>query len=114
MKPTTKSISGTSFHDTTIVASVKQIIEMCGEPSDESNTGEDKVNYEWTMETDNGNVFTIYDWKEYRPITLNERITWHIGGNSRQITEQAKLRLGILKQLSYEHNIRNTDKKNSY
>jgi hypothetical protein len=93
MKPTKKSISGTSFHDTTIVASVKQIIEMCGEPSDKSNTGEDKVNYEWIMETDDGNVFTIYDWKEYRPITLNERITWHIGGNSRQITEQAKSEL---------------------
>ena len=93
MKPTKKSISGTSFHDTTIVASVKQIIEMCGEPSDESNTGEDKVNYEWIMETEDGNVFTIYDWKEYRRITLNERITWHIGGNSRQITEQAKSEL---------------------
>jgi hypothetical protein len=93
MKPTKKSISGTSFHDTTIVASVKQIIEMCGEPSYESNTGEDKVNYEWTMETDSGNVFTIYDWKEYRPITLNERITWHIGGHNREITEQAKSEL---------------------
>ena len=93
MKPTTKSIAGTSFHDTTIVASLKQIIEMCGEPYDESNTGEDKVNYEWIMETEDGNVFTIYDWKEYRPITLNERITWHIGGDNRQITEQAKSEL---------------------
>ena len=93
MKPTTKSINGTSFHDTTIVASVKQIIEICGEPFDESNTGEDKVNYEWIMETEDGNVFTIYDWKEYRPITLNERITWHIGGDNRQITEQAKSEL---------------------
>jgi hypothetical protein len=96
MKPTKKSISGTSFHDTTIVASVKQIIEICGEPYDESNTGKDKVNYEWIMETEDGdsqNVFTIYDWKEYRPITLNERIIWHIGGHNRQITEQAKSEL---------------------
>ena len=43
------------------------------------------------METDNGDVFTVYDWKEYRSIkTPYETIEWHIGGRSKQITEQAK------------------------
>ena len=35
------------------------------------------------METDEGNVFTIYDWKEYRKISDIEVIEWHIGSFSK-------------------------------
>jgi hypothetical protein len=90
MKPTTKSANGTSFHDTTIRMSVKQLKEILGEPVYDGNDGQDKTNYEWEMETDSGDVFTVYDWKEYRSISETEKIEWHIGGNSRSITEQAK------------------------
>ena len=34
------------------------------------------------MENEKGEVFTVYDWKEYRVLDENELIEWHIGGHS--------------------------------
>lgn len=90
MKTTTKLGGGTSFHDTTIECSVTRLIEILGAPKYVTNDGLDKTNYEWIMETDNGEVFTVYDWKHYRPLFMNEIIEWHIGGNSRTVTEKAR------------------------
>ena len=90
MKPTTQSTGGTSFHHTVINYSVATLRKVLGEPIYDRNDGEDKVNYEWEMETDNGDVFTVYDWKEYRKINENEKIEWHIGGHGRAAAEQAK------------------------
>ena len=87
-KKSYKDTNGTSYHDTTISATVNQLTAAFGEPYD-NNTGEDKVNFEWDMETEDGEVFTIYDWKEYRIISKNEIIEWHIGGHSVEITEKA-------------------------
>ena len=81
-KLSNQSSNGTSFHNSTITASVNELIAALGEPQYQSNDGEDKVNFEWDCETEEGDVFTIYDWKEYRPISKNEQIEWHIGGNS--------------------------------
>lgn len=89
MKRTFQSIGGTSFHNTTINCSVSALIEVLGEPEYSGNDGEDKVNFEWEMETDGGDVFTVYDWKEYRTLDKNETIEWHIGGHNKMITEQA-------------------------
>jgi len=90
MKLTTKGADGTSFHDTTINCSVSTLKKVLGEPQYECNDGSDKVNFDWTMETDEGDVFTVYDWKEYRSLNENEMIEWHIGGMSKQVTEQAR------------------------
>ena len=90
MKQTFKEISGTSFHDTVIGTTVHTLKQILGEPHYSGNDGEDKVNYEWDMETSNGDVFTVYDWKEYRPLDEYEIIEFHIGGMSKAITEQAK------------------------
>jgi len=90
MQPTNKSTGGTSFHDTTIGTTVHTLRKLLGEPYCEDNDGEDKVNFEWQMKTDNGDVFTVYDWKEYRPLDEHEIIEFHIGGMSKVITEQAK------------------------
>lgn len=89
-KSTNSSTSGTSFHNVTIQASVQQLINAFGAPEYECNTGEDKVNYEWDMETSEGDVFTIYDWKEYRTIDVNEQIEWHIGAFSKLASITAK------------------------
>ena len=89
MQKTTKSTGGTSFHDNTITASVRELEEILGAPTFMCNDGTDKVNFEWEMETEDGEVFTVYDWKEYRPISRDEQIEWHIGGNGRQITYKA-------------------------
>jgi len=89
MKKTFQSADWTSFHNTTIKYSVSTLTEILGEPDYSGNDGEDKVNFEWNMETDNGDVFTVYDWKEYRSLNENEMIEWHIGGTDRTVTEQA-------------------------
>ena len=90
MKKTFKEVTGTSFHDSVINCSVSTLKKVLGEPDCDINDGEDKVNFEWDMETSNGDVFTVYDWKEYRSLNENEMIEWHIGGMSKAITEQAK------------------------
>jgi hypothetical protein len=89
-KKSTKNTDGTSFQDVTFKASVQQLTNVFGEPDYGYNTGEDKVNFEWEMETDEGEVFTIYDWKEYRELDLDETIEWHIGSHSRSISSDAQ------------------------
>jgi hypothetical protein len=69
---------------------VNELIKVIGEPTYVVNDGEDKVNIEWELEDDNGNVITIYDWKEYRKIGYDEKINWHIGGKNKDITDNAK------------------------
>jgi hypothetical protein len=90
MKKTFKEANGTSFHSTVIKATVNELKQILGEPDYDGNDGEDKVNFEWVMETNNGDVFTVYDYKEYRSLPENEVIEWHIGGYNKDVTEQAK------------------------
>lgn len=89
MKKTKKSTDGTSFHYDTFNASVSDLRQILGEPADDNNSGKDKVNFEWEMETEAGDVFTVYDWKEYRKLDEHEIIEWHIGGHSGSVTGQA-------------------------
>jgi hypothetical protein len=89
MKSTTKSPNGTSFHGDVFNASVSDLRKILGVPHDANNSGEGKVNFEWTMQTESGDVFTVYDWKEYRVLSENELIEWHIGGHNGSVTNQA-------------------------
>ena len=88
-KKSNQDPSGTSFFDDVIQASVTDLIKMFGEPDDDNNTGDDKVNFEWICETEAGDVFTIYDWKNYRSISRTEIVSWHIGGTGSRVTGQA-------------------------
>lgn len=90
MKKSDKSSNGTSFHNTKIKCSVNDLKKVLGEPTDECNDGKYKTNFEWNCENDNGDVVTIYDWKEYRKLDLDEKIEWHLGGNNKTITERGK------------------------
>jgi hypothetical protein len=90
MKQTTKSPNLTSFHGNVVIATVNELIQVLGEPAYDGNDGQDKVNYEWVLETDKGDVFTAYDWKHYRSIRTDEQVYWHIGGHNRSATETAK------------------------
>jgi len=96
MKQTQKDPTGTSFHDCTITATVNELKTILGTPEFSDNDGEDKVNFEWNMETDNGDIFTVYDWKEYRTIETDEEIEWHIGGCSSAITFEAAREVELL------------------
>lgn len=79
-------VNGTSFHDVTIKTSINQLTKVLGEPSIQDNTGEDKVNVEWEVITDDGTVGTIYDWKEYRRLGGDDLIEFHIGGHNKSDT----------------------------
>ena len=89
MKKTSKTPNGTSFHDDVFNASVSDLRKILGTPESETNDGEDKVNFEWVMENEEGEVFTVYDWKEGRVLDEDELIEWHIGGHSSFATDLA-------------------------
>jgi hypothetical protein len=82
MKKTSKSPNVTSFYNDVFNASVSDLRKILGIPFSETNDGQDKVNFEWVMENEKGEVFTVYDWKEYRVLNEDELIVWHIGGHS--------------------------------
>lgn len=88
-KLTKKSTNDTSFHGSIIYCTANELIAAIGKPQYWDNTGEDKTNLEWDCQTRSGKVFTIYDWKEYRVIDLDEEIEWHIGGFSYTDTDAA-------------------------
>lgn len=86
---TNLSASGTSFHGHTINTSVGRLKELFPNSYYASNDGQDKSNYDWTLEID-GEVFTIYDWKEYRPISDYELIEFHIGAKGGMTSAKAQ------------------------
>lgn len=86
---TLKSANGTSFHGTTFRASVADLRKILGVPDSAQNDGRDKCNFDWVGETEDGTVFTVYDWKEYRPLEEDEEIEWHVGGHSKWDTMKA-------------------------
>ena len=85
IKKSYKNMDGTSFHGATISASLAELVDILGathgigEPSD-------KVQNSWDLELEDGTIFTVYDWKEYRRYTDKETIEWHIGGRSQKDT----------------------------
>ena len=87
---------GTSFHGHTIVTTINKLYQKFGEPYNEQNDGSDKCNFDWLGLTDGGDVFTIYDWKEYRSIGLNEDIKFHIGAKDAETASQAKFELELI------------------
>jgi hypothetical protein len=93
MKKTNKSSNGTSFHGIVVNSTVNNLTKVLGEPDYVDNSGEDKVNYSWGLETNEGDVVTLYTWKEYRPIETDEEIFFHIGGMARNHTILGKQEL---------------------
>jgi hypothetical protein len=82
VKKSKKSPTGTSFHDVTVTCTPQQLIDLLGPAQWGSNDGRDKTNFDWVCETEDGILFTIYDWKKYRVLDLNEEVDFHIGGRS--------------------------------
>lgn len=76
MRRTNKTTSGTSFMDVTFSATPNQLIGILGETF---GSGDGKTTHDWELETEDGEVFTIYDWKE-KNLTPDKIINWHIGG----------------------------------
>ena len=97
---TNKCASGTSFHSYTVSATLSELdtIFQTNNANETILDITDKVQYEWTLELDNhlGSVFTVYDWKEYRYISKNEIISWHIGSESHEISRIAQKEINTL------------------
>lgn len=75
---TKKSAGGTSYHGVRLHATPQQLIDLFPNSYEENG---DKTNYDFTLETESGKVFTIYDWKYYRKLGMNERVEWHVGAH---------------------------------
>ena len=93
MKLTDKDSAGTSFYDATITATPQQLIDVFGEPQYFSNNGNDKTNMDYVFEDEDGNVVTLYDWKEYSPLKMDKIYTFHIGGYDSYTTHLAKAQI---------------------
>ena len=88
-KPTNKPTSGTHYLDE-INCSYSALVEIFGEPNSEGDGC--KVSTEWILESENGAIVTIYDYKEtdlYDKELLSveqfreqESYYWHIGGTN--------------------------------
>lgn len=99
-KHTNKSAVGTSYHGIEFSATPQQLIDLFPDSYHACNNGMDKVNFDFTLETEDGEVFTIYDWKEYRPLEMDEVVEWHIGGFNEQTCKQGKAEvLALLNKL---------------
>jgi hypothetical protein len=88
-----KSANHTSYHGIGIKSTLNLLRKVIGKPQDLNNTGEDKTNVDYVCETEDGDVFTIYDWKEYRKIGDDEVINFHIGAHTDRIAFNAKQEL---------------------
>lgn len=86
------SAEGTSFHHVTVLTTPAKLIaiaEAYGSDYDDINDGEGKTNFDFVFKTDDGHTFTVYDWKEYRPLGLNELTEFHIGAKNEYISREA-------------------------
>jgi len=85
IKKSYKDMNGTSFHGATISASLADLMDILGATHGIGEVN-DKVQNSWDLELEDGTIFTVYDWKEYRRYTDKETIEWHIGGRSQKDT----------------------------
>ena len=77
-KRSNKNADGTSFHGVTIRTTASKLNHTFGV----SNSGDSgKVNWDWTLETEDGTIFTVYDWKEGH-VNEDTVIDFHIGANN--------------------------------
>jgi hypothetical protein len=76
------NICGTSWFGLILTTTPNDIIKALGTPHYEDYWVEEKTSMEWHFETEDGVVFTIYDWKEYAfPAAehYNRVYNFHIG-----------------------------------
>lgn len=86
-------VGGSSFHQDVVFATPNELTYILGEPAYEFNVGTDKTNMEWYIQMPDGNMFTVYDYKEYEILHPNKTYEWHIGGHDRFSTHLAKVLL---------------------
>ena len=89
----------TSFHGTTVHASIRQICNALGIETPRYEMG-DKTHYDVPLEID-GIVCTVYDWKEGDYITEDTPLFYHIGAHSAEESQKVG---AILRSLGLDVN----------
>lgn len=85
-----------SFHGDTITTTPAKLIALAkklGASYYDGNDGEDKTNFDFSFQTDSGTYFTVYDWKEYRKLNVNNPVEFHVGhagGNRVEIMNELR------------------------
>jgi len=75
-------VGGTSRKGKLVGFGYSELVDLMGEPTFTTASGDGKVQKEWVI-VDGKNVFTIYDWKTYNEqYTMKELTVWHIGGKT--------------------------------
>lgn len=97
--------NGTSYHGRCVWCSINDIVSVFGKPHYTSPKSE-KAQYEWILETSEGNIITLYDWKQHRNFDDDEVICWHIGSHGRQA---ARLGEELIKMEINVRNLLNND-----
>ena len=90
------TFQSSSFHDTVVMTTPSKLIalaEHLGADYDVHNTGDDKTNFDFDFQTTDGIYLTVYDWKEYRILSPDELVEFHIGGHSKSDTDTSALAL---------------------
>jgi hypothetical protein len=68
-----------------IRATYSHLVRCFGEPI-QTNCG--KTNIEWVLESDNGEIVTIYDWKVSRQAWDNDQLfQFNVGGKSNKVLD---------------------------
>jgi hypothetical protein len=82
MKATKQSTNGTCLQGyfKCTAGELIGIAKKLGANYEDTNDGRDKTNFNFKFETSDGKVFTVYDWKYYHPLVMNEEIQFNIGG----------------------------------
>jgi len=79
-KTALKVIGGTSLKGYITGYTYSQLVEVMGEPTFSTESGDGKIQKEWVIR-DGNDVFTIYDWKTYDvEYTTTQLTRWNIGG----------------------------------
>ena len=98
------NICGTSWFGLELFATPQEIINALEEPHYIDEEGGDKTTMEWDYETEDGLVFTIYDWKEYDcPPSQNYYKKYHFHIGVKESSDNARVK-AILKE--YGLNVR--------
>ena len=75
-------IGGTSLKGYITGYTYSQLVEVMGEATFPTESGDGKIQKEWVIR-DGNDVFTIYDWKTYDTnYTMTKLKKWNIGGKT--------------------------------
>jgi len=86
-----KDTGNTSSYSHEVRTTVNDLKRVCGTPTFKEPP--EKVSIGWEMETEDGEVFTIYDWKEYsKPAARfpNRKVNFHIGARDEKSSLKAQ------------------------